>query len=124
MRRFIHVFFFVLLISAAGQAKTIKLESDLLTVEIDEGSARWSLLDKRSGTRWPSDGMAGAGAAAWLEGDFTGTETTDKNSVRLKNKKGTSVLFSLVDEGDSLQLGYESGADSGVRVLDDARISL
>ena len=120
MRSFIHVCLLLLLISAVGQAKTIKLESDLLTVEIDESTARWSLLDKRSGTRWPSEGMAKPGSAAWLEGDFTGTKTVNKNSVCLKNKDGTSVLFSLVDGGQSLELGYERGADGSVRVLEDA----
>jgi hypothetical protein len=120
MRTFIHVCFLVLLISAAGQAKNIKLESDVLAVEIDETSARWSLLDERSGTRWPSEGMAGPGMATWLEGDFTGAKTVDKNSVRLKNDRGASVLFSLVDGGQSLELGYERGDGGSVRVLDDA----
>jgi hypothetical protein len=42
MRTFIHVCLLVLIISAGSQAKTIKLGSDLLTVEIDECSQRIS----------------------------------------------------------------------------------
>ncbi|MHC4464864.1 MAG: hypothetical protein ACYS30_26055 [Planctomycetota bacterium] len=53
MRQFIKILSLVLLISTGSQAKTIKLESHLLAVEIDDGTARWALLDKRSGTRWP-----------------------------------------------------------------------
>ena len=120
MRRFIHVCLLVLLISAGSQAKTIKLESDLLTVEIDEGTARWALLDKRSGTRWPSESMAGPGVTAWLEGDYVGTEAVGKNSVRLKHKKGTSVIFTLVDNGGSLELSYDRSSNGSVRVLNDA----
>ena len=120
MRRFIHVFLLVLLISAGSQAKTIKLESGLLTVEIDEATARWALLDKRSGTRWPSEGMAGAGVAKWLESDFERIGTTNKNSVRLKNKRGTSVIYTLVDNGGSLELSYDRSSNGSVRVLNDA----
>jgi hypothetical protein len=96
------------------------LESDFLTLEIDDGTARWALLDKRSGTRWPSEGMAGPGMANGLEGDFVRIETTDKNSVRLKNKNGIAVLFALVDEGKTFELSYQGKAEGTVRVLDDA----
>jgi hypothetical protein len=120
MRTFIHVCLLVLLISAGSQAKTIKLESDLLTVEIDDGTAQWALLDKRSGTRWPSEGMAGPGMAKWLEGDFVRIETTDKKSVHLQNKNGIAVLFALVDGGKIFELSYEGKAEGSVRVLDDA----
>jgi len=120
MRTFIYVCLPLLLISAGSQAKTIKLESDLLAVEIDDGTARWALLDKRSGTRWPSAGMAGPGVATWLEGDFVRAEASDKNSVRLHNKKGTAMLFALVNGGKALELSYEGKADGSVRVLEDA----
>ena len=122
MRTFIHICLLVQIISAASQAKTIKLESDLLTAEIDERTARWSLLDKRSGIRWPSEGMAGPGNAASFEGDFLRTDTADKNSVRLKSDKGASVLFSLVDNGQSLELSYDGGTGGNMRVLDDALV--
>ncbi len=120
MRRFIHVCLLVILISAGSQAKTIKLESGLLKLEIDEGTARWALLDKRSGTRWPSKDLAGPGVAKWLEGDFVGIETTNKDSVRLQNANGIAVLFALVDEGATFELSYEGKGDGTVRVLDDA----
>ena len=120
MRTFIHACLLVLIISAGSQAKTIKLESDLLTVEIDEGTARWALMGKRSNTRWPSEGMAKPGNATWFEGGYLRAETTDKNSVRLKNKDGMAVLFALVDEGKTLELSYEGKAEGSVRVLDDA----
>jgi len=120
MRTFIHVCLLVLLISAGSKAKTIKLESDLLTVEIDEGTGRWVLLDKHSGTRWPSEGMAKPGSATWLEGDFVRIKTTNKKSVRLQNKNGIAVLFALVDEGKTFELSYEGKAEGSVRVLGDA----
>jgi hypothetical protein len=119
MRGFIHMCLLVMLISAGSQAKTIKLESDWLTLEIDEGTAHWALLDKRSGTRWPSKGMAGAGVAKELEGDFERIKTTNKNSVRLQNKSGITVLFGLVDKGTTFELSYEGKGDGTVRVLDD-----
>ena len=120
MRTFIHVCLLVLIISAGSQAKTIKLESDLLAVEIDDGTGRWALLDKRSGTRWPSEGMAGPGVATWLEGDFVRAEVSNRNSLHLRNKKGAVVAFALVDEGRTLELSYKGKTDGTVRVLDDA----
>jgi hypothetical protein len=120
MRTFINMCLLVLLISAVSQAKTIKLESNVLTVEIDEASARWALLDKRSGTRWPSEGMAGPGNAAWLGGDFTGTKTVNKNSVHLKNRDGIVMVFALVDGGRALDLSCEGKAGRTIRLLDDA----
>jgi hypothetical protein len=120
MRAFIRVCLLVLIISAGSQAKTIKLESHLLTVEIDDGTGRWALLDKRSGTRWPSEGMAGPGAATWLEGDFVRTKNADESSVCLQNKNGTAVVLALIDGGQALELSYKGKTDGTVRVLSDA----
>ncbi|NIP53059.1 MAG: hypothetical protein GWN67_13390 [Phycisphaerae bacterium] len=120
MRTFIHMCLLVLLISAGSQAKTIKLESDLLALEIDDTTARWALLDKRSGARWPSEGMAGPGVAKLLEVDFVGIEAPNKNSVRLQNANGIAVIFALVDEGKTFELSYEGKAEGSVRVLGDA----
>jgi hypothetical protein len=106
-------------ISTIGQAGIVRLESQFLMVEVNDVTGRWALLDKRSAARWPSDGMARPGAAAWLEGNFVKSQTKDKNSIRLLKENGAEVTFTLVEEGEALELRYEGKADSVVRVLDD-----
>ena len=109
----------VLLISASTQADIVRLESPSLKVEVDDTTGRWALLDKRSGAKWPSEGMANPGTAAWLEGNFRKIQTMDKNSVRLNQKNGPTMVFALLDEGNALELRYEGKADGSVRVLGD-----
>ena len=120
MRKLVLICFLVLLKSTGSQADTVRLESHSLRIEINDVTGRWTLLDKLSGTRWPSEGTAGSGVATWLEGDFVRTETTDKNSARLRKKNGSAVVFALVDEGKAFELRYEGKADRNVRLLDDA----
>jgi hypothetical protein len=64
--------------------------------------------------------MTGPGEATWLEGDFVKTESADENSLRLRKKNGTAVVFALTDEGTAFELRYEGKADRSVRVLGDA----
>ena len=110
----------VLLICLSSQADIVRLESPSLKVEVDGVTGRWVLLDKGSGTKWPSMGMAGPGEATWLEGDFVKTESADNNSLRLHKKNGTAVVFALADEGKVFELRYDGKADRSVRVLGDA----
>jgi len=120
MRKLILALVFVLPIWPRTHADVVKLESRSLMVEVDDMTGRWALLDKRSGTKWPSSGTANSGTATWLEGDFQRTEFLDKTSVRLHCKSGATVVFALTEEGDGLELRYEGKEDSPVRVLDDA----
>ncbi len=110
----------LLLIFPSSQAGTTRLESPSLMVEVEDATGRWVLLDKRSGARWPSKGTAGAGTAAWLEGEFVKSEIQDQKSIRLLAKNGGAVVFALVEGGDALELRYESEPDDTIRVLDDA----
>jgi len=119
MRKLIFLLMLVLPIWPRAHADTVKLESRSLMVEVDDMTGRWSLLDKRSRTKWPSTGMASPGTATWIEGDFQKTEGLDKTSVRLHWKNG-AVVFALTEGGDALELRYEGKNDSPVRVLDDA----
>ena len=75
MRKLVLICLLVLLKSTGGQADTVRLESRSLRVEVDDVTGRWALLDKRSGTGWPSKGTAGAGTATWLDGNFVRAET-------------------------------------------------
>ena len=109
-----------LLVAAGGRADTIKLESDSLRVEVDRETAQWMLLDKRSAVRWPSEGMAGPGEAAWLRTGFTRSEKGRGESVRLAGNNGGAVTFALADEGRTLELRYEKPGAETVRVLQDA----
>jgi hypothetical protein len=56
MRSFVLVLVFILSIGPLSNADVVKLESPLLRVEVDDTTGRWALLDKRSGTQWPSNG--------------------------------------------------------------------
>ncbi len=120
MRKLVSICLLVLLVSAGSQGGTVRLESRSLMVEVDDATGRWSLLDKRSGTRWPSEGTARPGSATWLEGDFTKSDPASENSVRLYQKNGAAVVFALVEEGEALELRYEGKGDGSIRVLDDA----
>jgi len=60
---------FILAPGMAAGAGVARLSSDWLVVEVDEGTGGWTLLDKRSGVRWPSEGMAGAGDAPGCRAD-------------------------------------------------------
>ena len=120
MRKFILAGSFLMLICLTCRAGIVRLESPVLSVEVDDATGRWALLDKRSGTRWPSTGIAGAGRADWLDGRFVRAESLGTDSVRLCQENGVAVVFTIVEQGSALELRYESKADSAIRVLDDA----
>ncbi|MCP4263394.1 MAG: hypothetical protein GY774_38690 [Planctomycetes bacterium] len=121
MRKLVLICLIVLLISSITHADMAKLENRWLRIEINDSTGRWSLLDKRSQTKWPSKGTTGPGNAEWLDGDFVRTESTNNNSIHLHNKKnGTAVVFALVDEGKALELRYEGKASRTIRMLEDA----
>ena len=46
----------VLLASVTGRADVVRLQSDALILEVDDGTAAWKLSDTRSGVPWPSSG--------------------------------------------------------------------
>ncbi len=96
----------------------VQLESDTLRVGIDDWSGEWGLTDKRSGVRWPSQGMAGPGAAPWLRVGFTRGQA-EEGSVRLVGKEGGAVAFTLVDGGATLELRYEKPDGETICVPDD-----
>ncbi|MHC4726748.1 MAG: DUF5696 domain-containing protein, partial [Planctomycetota bacterium] len=120
MPKLISTCLLVLLISSITHADIAKLESRWLKIEINDVTGQWTLLDQHSGVKWPSKGTAGLGIAAWLDGDFVRTESTNKSSIHLLNKKNrTAVVFALVDEGKALELRYENKASRTIRVLED-----
>ncbi len=102
--------------SYAGVAR---LASKTLVVEVDEETGAWMLLDRRSGERWPSEGMAGAGNAPWLQGGLTRGQS-EENSVRVTGKDGGAVVFTLVDGGSAMELCYEKPGNETIRALRDA----
>jgi hypothetical protein len=120
MRKLTIACLLMLVICTGSQAGTVKLESPLLTVEVDDMTGRWSLLDKRSQAKWPSKEMATPGTAAWLGGNVRETETLTESSVRLCWQNGAAVVFTLAEEGAALEIRYEGKGDSPVRILDDA----
>lgn len=117
MRKLILVFLVTLLFCADCPGAVIKLESLSLMVQVDDSSGRWSLLDKRSGIRWPSEGTARSG----IEGDFVKAENLNENAVRLNHKSGAAVVFTLAEQ-ESLEIRYEGKIESNIRVLDDALV--
>ncbi len=114
--RFLLVGSVVLLVAAASRAGIVRLESNCLVIEIDDGTAQWMLLDKRSGVRWPSEGAAGSG----LQGRPVRSEKRSGQSVRLVSENGAAVVFSLGNEGRTLELGYQKVGNETVRALADA----
>jgi len=101
-------------------AGTVELAGASLSVAIDDATGQWALLDKQSGTRWPSEGKAGPGSASWLSGRFARADVSQSDSVRLVQDDGGAVVFALVQAGRALEIRYESQADDPIRVLGDA----
>ena len=95
------------------------LESAAMRVAIDSQTGNWSLEDKASGVRWPSEGTASVGSAPGLGGTFSKTAASEQ-SLRMERADGAAVTFELVDGGRSLELRYEGAEIGDVRVLDDA----
>ncbi|MGA2254038.1 MAG: DUF5696 domain-containing protein [Thermoguttaceae bacterium] len=99
--------------------QAVRLASSSMLVELDGKTGNWSLLDKRSGVRWPTLGTASLGTGRGLEGDTRRIEASAR-SLRVVKAGDAAVVFELVDDGRSLLLRYE-GKDLGeVRVLGDA----
>jgi len=120
MRKLILIWLAVLPMAMSGYGDALRLESDSVAVEVDDTTGRWALLDKRSGTRWPSEGTASPGTAPWLEGEFLKGEIKDNNLIRLLKSERGAVLFALVEGGSALELRYECEGQDSIRALDDA----
>ena len=103
----------------AVRGAVARLASDSLVVEVDDQTGGWALLDKRSGVRWPSEGMATGGNADWMKAGLTPV-AGDDGSIRLTAKNGGAVVFSLIGGGRTLELRYEKPGNETIRVLGDA----
>ena len=106
--------------SVTARAEIVRLQSDSLTLEVDDGTAAWKLLDKRSGVSWPSSSTAGPGNAPWLQGRFSRSGSEGGDSLKLTGEKGGAVVFTLVDGGRALELRYEKPGNETIRILNDA----
>ena len=102
-----------------ARADTRVLESPAMRVGIDSQTGDWSIVDKASGVRWPSEDTASAGSASGLAREFDKVVASER-LVRVEEPDGAAVIFDLVDDGRSLEIRYEGEAVGDVRVLDDA----
>ena len=109
-----------LAISVAAQAGSLRLQSEFMAVDIDDSTGNWSLLDKRSAVRWPSQGTASAGAAPWMTGKFTEQKAERENIIKLSGKNGASVAFEMTDNGRALEIRYDDKSGGTIRSLGDA----
>jgi len=117
----IYVVTLVLLGAAATNADTVHLESRWLTVEVDKTTGVWALIDARSGVRWPTAGMASAGAAQGLVGDIAEAKVEQGGkAVVLCMKNGAGVAFQLVNDGRSLEIRYGGKHAGDLSILGDA----
>jgi len=113
----------VLLGAATASAAAGRLKSRWLTVEIDKTTGAWALTDARSGVRWPTEGMACAGAAEDLSDGFAeaeAEEVQERRAMVLRTKNGVEVTFQLIRDGQSLEIRYAGTNVGDVRVLGDA----
>ena len=105
----------------AAEAQPVRLVCPAFVVEVDPRLGAWSLVDAKSGVRWPTAGTASAGKAKGLEGGFDKV-TSDARSVQLTGKNGNTVTFAIVDDDRSLQISY-GGKDMGdIRLLGDCSV--
>jgi len=120
MRESVLVPLLLLGVAMDAEGKTARLDGRTMTVEVDTQTGQWSLLDKRSGVRWPSEGTAAAGVSKGLQGGFAEVDLSGPNRVRLLKKNGAAVVFELADQGRALELRYEGKAVGDVSSLADA----
>lgn len=107
-----------LAVALPASAELLRLESAAMLVQVDGKTGQWSVLDKDSGVRWPSQGEAAPGVAKALEGEFKATSLPQR--IVLRNNAGSGATFELVDEGRSLDVRYEGNDLGDVRALGDA----
>lgn len=103
----------------SASAEPLRLESPAMRVEIYPGSGVWSIVDKASDVRWPTDGTASPGSAAGFAEGFA-PDTSTSTTVRLTGKGGVAVIFELAEAGRCLEIRYEGDNPGDVRVLEDA----
>lgn len=108
--------------ASRARGEPLRLESPMLGVAIDGKTGQWSLLDKRAGVRWPTEGAASVGSSKELGGDVRNVTASDR-LVRIVKSSGAEVCFELTDEGRSLVLRYEGKDPGDVRVLEDALVA-
>ncbi len=107
--------------AAAAEAERVRLACPAFVVEIDPRLGAWSLVDTKSGVRWPTAGTASAGRAKGLEGGFDKVATA-ASSVQLTARNGNTVTYAIVDDERSLQISY-GGKDVGdIHVLADCSV--
>jgi len=105
----------------AAEAEPARLACPAFVVEIDPRLGAWSLVDAKSGVRWPTEGTSSAGKATGLEGEFDRVSSSAR-SVELRGKTGNTVKFAIVDDDRSLQISY-AGKDMGdIRLLSDCSV--
>ncbi len=113
-----------LLVSAAivpSEPGPVRLAAPSFVAEIDPHTGTWSLVDAKSGVRWPTEGSASAGRAKGLEGGF-GSVTSTARSSQLTNQNGSTVTFALVDDNRSLEIRYGGKDPDEIRLLGDASL--
>ncbi|MBN1443201.1 MAG: hypothetical protein JXA90_10855, partial [Planctomycetes bacterium] len=107
------------LAAASEAAAPLRLESAAMLVEVDPAAGRWSLTDKASGVRWPTEGTASPGEAAGLEGKPAGVEARGDETLRIAFAGGRGVLLALRRGGRDLELRWEGEGLGDVRALGD-----
>lgn len=94
--------------SSQAPAEAAILESPVLKLQVETATGRWSLLDKRSGVRWPTLGTASAGEfTPPLASGFDGRETSADGVVLSQSDRGLRVAFQIIDAGHTLQFAYK-----------------
>ena len=102
-------------------AEAAIVESPVLKLQVETTTGRWSLLDKRSGVRWPTSGTASAGEfTPPLASGFDGRETSADGVVLRQSDRGLRVAFQIIDAGNTLQIAYKGFEQ--IDVLGDALV--
>jgi hypothetical protein len=103
----------------ASRGEVLSLETRSMRVDVDSKSGRWSLLDKRSGVRWPTSGDASPGSCPTLQGGFSDADLRSR-SLRLAKKNGAAVELEVMNRGRTLEIRYEGEGLGDVRALSEA----
>ena len=124
--------FGLLLLSALAPAvaavdQPVRLACPAFMVEIDPRLGTWSLVDAKSGVRWPTEGTASAGEGERARGRIRQGRLGDRIVSGSRGRDGHTVSFEIVDDGRSLQIRlrrqgtWERSAAGGRLGLDRSR---
>jgi hypothetical protein len=92
-----------LLALAGAPSETLRIEGPAVRCEVDPATGAWAITSVKTGTRWPSAGLAESGLTSPLE---VAPGAVSPTSITLRQDGRDRLRFNLVDEGRALEIAF------------------